>query len=150
MAEILEPRAEEIFTLLQEEIQRAGFHKLLNAGWSSRWRKPAARMIEVAEQVFDLPVRRGVPREIGGLAESADPQAVTAIGLALHGARNRSVRRARTLPPDAGILVRMGDRVSIGSRRCSRRELGEGTEARQGWPRGVAVPPRGRRLGGRE
>jgi len=112
MAEILEPRAEEIFTLLQEEIQRAGFHKLLNAGVVlTGGGSLLPGMIEVAEQVFDLPVRRGVPREIGGLAESADPQAVTAIGLALHGARNRSVRRARTLPPDAGILVRMGDRV---------------------------------------
>src|SRR3990172_562914 len=112
MAEILEPRAEEIFTLLHEEIQRAGFHKLLNAGVVlTGGGNLLPGMIEVAEQVFDLPVRRGVPREIGGLAESADPQAVTAIGLALHGARNRTVRRGRTLSPDAGILVRMGDRV---------------------------------------
>jgi len=112
MAEILEPRAEEIFTLLHEEIQRAGFHKLLNAGVVlTGGGSLLPGMIEIAEQVFDLPVRRGAPREIGGLAASADPLSVTAIGLALHGARNRTVRRRPSISPDAGILVRMGDRV---------------------------------------
>jgi hypothetical protein len=68
MAEILQPRAEEIFTLIHEEIVRAGFEKLLNAGvvlTGGGCLLPG--MAEVAEQVFDLPVRRGTPGWGGGL-----------------------------------------------------------------------------------
>ncbi len=112
MAGILEPRAEEIFTLLHEEVERAGFQKLLNAGVVlTGGGSLLPGTVEVAEQVFDMPVRRGTPRGLGRLGESADPQATTAIGLALYGAHNRAVRRRPTVPPNAGILVRMSDRV---------------------------------------
>lgn len=112
MAEILEPRAEEIFTLVREEVVRAGFERLLNAGVVlSGGGSLLPGMTEVAEQVFDLPVRRGQPSGVGGLADpGSGPEYATAVGLALYGARHRSPRR-RTVQVPAGMLGRVGGRV---------------------------------------
>lgn len=112
MAEILEPRAEELFQLLHAEIVRAGFAKTLNAGVVlTGGGSLLPGTAEVAEQVFDMPVRRGVPKSAGPMADSADPQATTAIGLAIYGARNRAMRYRPATPPGAGLIGRMGDRV---------------------------------------
>jgi cell division protein FtsA len=112
MSEILEPRAQEIFQLLREEIERAGFQRMLNAGvvlTGGGSLLPGAA--EVAEQVFDMPVRRGVARDGGALAESGDPQAVTAIGLAIFGARNRSARYRTAAGAGAGVWHGVRHRV---------------------------------------
>jgi cell division protein FtsA len=113
LAEILQPRADEIFTLIQEEIARAGFDRSLNAGVVlTGGGSLLPGMVEVAEQVFDLPVRRGQPGGAEGLAElSPGPQHATAIGLALEGARGARVRRRPTLGLPGVSLGRMGDRV---------------------------------------
>jgi cell division protein FtsA len=112
MAEILQPRAEEIFTLIHEEVERAGFDKLLNAGvvlTGGGTLLPG--MVEVAEQIFDLPVRQGTPVGIGGLTEPASgPHFATAVGLALHSARHRSPD-ARRFPVSSGMIVKLGHRV---------------------------------------
>ena len=113
MAEILQPRAEEIFTLVHEEITRAGFSKLLNAGvvlLGGGCLLPG--MTEVAEQLFDLPVRLGQPGGAGGLIEPVSgPQHATAIGLALYGARHQRPRRWPAVQPNAGAFLKMGGRV---------------------------------------
>jgi cell division protein FtsA len=90
MAEILQPRAEEIFTLIHEEVRRAGFEQLLNAGIVlTGGGALLPGMLEVAEQVFDLPVRLGQPGGVSGLTEPASgPQFATAVGLALYSAHN--------------------------------------------------------------
>jgi cell division protein FtsA len=112
MAEILQPRAEEIFALVREEVVRAGFEKLLNAGVVlAGGGSMLPGMPEVAEQVFDLPVRRGQAGGIGGLADPAStPEHATALGLALYGARHRGPRRRAAQVP-AGALGRVGGRV---------------------------------------
>ena len=105
MAEILQPRAEEVFTLLHEEVKRAGFDRLLNAGVvlvGGGALLPG--MAEVAEQVFDVPVRIGQPGGVGGLADpSIGPPYAAAIGLALFGARYRPrpVRSTAAMPVGA-------------------------------------------------
>jgi cell division protein FtsA len=113
MAEILQPRAEEIFSLIQEEITRAGFSKLLNAGvvlMGGGSLMPG--MTEVAEQTFELPVRMGQAGGAGGLAEPVSgPQHAMAIGLALYGARNQRPRRWTAVSSNAGMFVKMGGRV---------------------------------------
>ena len=113
MSEILQPRAEEIFTLIHEEIARAGFERLLNAGVAlTGGGSMLPGMTEVAEQVFDLPVRLGLPGGAGGLTEPASgPQHATAIGLALYGARHQSPLRRPAVPASAGLLMKMGVRV---------------------------------------
>lgn len=113
MAEILQPRAEEIFQLLQQEIVRAGFEKMLNAGVvlnGGGCLLPGTT--EVAEQVFDMPVRQAQPGGAEGLVDPAcGPQHATAIGLTLYGAHNRREGRKATLNVPTGALGRVGDRV---------------------------------------
>jgi cell division protein FtsA len=54
-------------------------------------------MPEIAEQIFDLPIRRGAPTGIGGLADHVgSPAFATAVGLVLYGQRNRIVEAVRS------------------------------------------------------
>ena len=112
-AEILQPRAEEIFTLVREEVVRARFERQLNAGVVlTGGGSLLPGMTDVAEQVFDLPVRTGVPRGAHGLIEPASgPQHATAIGLALFGAHHQSASRRVQVPVGAGLIGRMGGKV---------------------------------------
>lgn len=113
MSEILQPRAEEIFSLIHEEVVRAGFDKLLNAGvvlTGGGSLLPGAA--EIAEQVFGLPVRRGVPAGVGGINEAASGlPCATAVGLALFAARHRERRRRTALDIHSGLMGRVGVRV---------------------------------------
>jgi cell division protein FtsA len=114
MAEILQPRATEIFTLIHEEIARAGFDRSLNAGVVlTGGGSLLPGMTEVAEHVFDVPVRLGQPSGAEGLTEpTSAPQFATAIGLALFGARHRPpASRRMSLSVPVGGLGRVGDKV---------------------------------------
>lgn len=113
LAEILQPRAEEIFTLFNEEIHRAGFDKMLNAGVVlSGGGSLLPGMLEVAEQVFDMPVRHGQPNGADGLMEPASsPQYSTSIGLALYGAMHRKPRPRIPLNVPSGAIGRVGGKV---------------------------------------
>jgi cell division protein FtsA len=89
LAEIIQPRVEEILTLVAREVSRAGVKDaaiadvVITGGASIMGGVP-----ELAEQVFDLPVRRGVPVGVGGLTEAmGSPIYATGVGLALYGAR---------------------------------------------------------------
>ncbi|MDK2847534.1 MAG: cell division protein FtsA [Desulfuromonadales bacterium] len=89
LAEILEPRVEEIFTLAQREIIKSGFEDLLASGivlTGGSCILPG--MPEMAEQIFNLPVRRGLPQGIGGLTDVVNsPIYATGVGLVKYGAR---------------------------------------------------------------
>src|ERR671939_365727 len=80
LSEILQPRAEEIFHLLWDEIRRAGFEKSLNSGIVLTGGGAMLEgMAEIAEQIFDLPIRRGSPNGVGGLSDHvASPAFATA------------------------------------------------------------------------
>src|SRR5260221_7197725 len=70
LSEILQPRAEEIFHLVWDEIRRGGYEKSLNSGIVLTGGGAMLEgMAEIAEQIFDLPIRRGVPPGGGGLAD---------------------------------------------------------------------------------
>ncbi len=91
LSEILQPRAEEIFHMLWDEICRAGYDKSLNAGIVLTGGGSILEgMPEIAEQIFDLPVRRGVPIGTSGLADYvSNPAFATPVGLVLYSHRNR-------------------------------------------------------------
>ena len=107
LSEILQPRAEEIFHLVWDEIRRAGYEKSLNSGIVLTGGGAILDGIpEIAEQIFDLPIRRGCPAGVGGLADHVNsPTFATGVGLALYGYRN-SLGDASRAPVGAGALVR--------------------------------------------
>ncbi len=97
LSEFLEPRIEEILTLVREELARSGLLNsipsgvVVTGGSSSLERLP-----ELAEEVFELPVRRGIPRGVGGLVDRVQgPEFATGVGLALYGSKQRANPRFR-------------------------------------------------------
>ncbi|MEW6685027.1 MAG: cell division protein FtsA [Candidatus Edwardsbacteria bacterium] len=90
LAAIIEPRMEEIFSLALREIKRTDFADLLAAGivlTGGTAKMPG--MAELAEQVFNLPVKVGIPYGVSGLVDSVkDPIHATGVGLVLYGKEN--------------------------------------------------------------
>ncbi len=103
LSEIIQPRIEEIITLVAREMVRLGFQDAATAGVVVTGGTALLEGVpELAEAVFDLPVRRGLPESVGGLAELVkSPIYATGVGLALYG--------ARTGPPTGDSEVPSGD-----------------------------------------
>ena len=89
LAEIIEPRVEEIFSLVSREVARSGFEEILASGVVVTGGSTILDGVpELAEQVFHLPVRRGVPLGVRGLVDVvASPMHATGVGLILFGLR---------------------------------------------------------------
>ena len=87
LCEIIEPRVEEIFALVQCEIRKTGYEDLLASGLVITGGSTLLEgMPELAEDVVGLPVRRGMPRGIGGLVDVVrSPIFATGVGLVLWG-----------------------------------------------------------------
>ena len=92
LSEIIQPRVEEIFTLVARELARAGFQDAATAGVVVTGGTSIMQGVpELAEGIFDQPVRRGDPIGVGGLADVIQsPIYSTAVGLALYGSHARS------------------------------------------------------------
>ncbi len=97
LGEILEPRVEEIFSLIYDDLVRAGFKDLIPAGVVvTGGSSLLPGVIEMAEQVFNLPARRGYPQHVGGLTDVIkDPAYATAVGLVLYGADKQDTEPIR-------------------------------------------------------
>jgi len=95
LADIIQPRAEEIFRLVENDIKRMGYEKSLNSGVLLTGGTSMLEGIEeVAEEIFDLPVRRGDPGGVGGLLDRVStPDFAAAVGLLLYGAQHRKSGR---------------------------------------------------------
>ncbi len=91
LAEVVEPRYEELFTLIKNELQRSALEEfcasgVVVTGGSSKMEG----VVELAEEVFHMPVRIGVPMEIEGLTDMVkDPRYATGVGLILFGKQNQ-------------------------------------------------------------
>ena len=94
LAEILEPRVEEIFSLVNRELIKSGYSDLIASGVVITGGSAILPgMPELAEQVFNLPVRRGKPLNIGGLVDVVNsPIYATAVGLVKYGSMNTKVQ----------------------------------------------------------
>ncbi len=93
LASMIEPRREEIFALANKEVRKNHFAELLGGGVVlTGGTSLLPGVTELAEQVFEMPVRLGVPRGLGGLsAQVADPRFSTGVGLVLQAARPETV-----------------------------------------------------------
>jgi len=90
LSEIIEPRVEEIFSLIQHELQATGFAELLGSGVVVTGGSAILEGVpEIGAAVLDLPVRRGIPRGVGGLADVvSSPIYATGVGLVKYGVKN--------------------------------------------------------------
>ncbi len=87
LAEVIEPRVEELYSLVQAELRRSGFEDLLSSGIVVTGGSGSMQgMVELGEEVFHMPVRLGLPHYVGGLAEVVrSPRFATGVGLLLLG-----------------------------------------------------------------
>ena len=108
LAEVVEPRYEELLTLIQAELQRSGFEDLVAAGvvltgGSSKMEG----VVELAEEIFHMPVRLGMPQHISGLVDVVkNPIYSTGVGLLLFG-RKQMQEGFPPLRASGGLLERM-------------------------------------------
>jgi cell division protein FtsA len=87
LAEVIEPRVEELYSLVQQALRDSGFEELLSSGIVLTGGSAVMQgMVELGEEIFHMPVRIGVPRYAGGLADVVRaPRYATAVGLLLEG-----------------------------------------------------------------
>ena len=113
LSEIIQPRVEEIFTLVARELARAGLQDAPTAGVVVTGGTSIMEGVpELAEAVFDQPVRRGAPLGVGGLADVVrSPIYSTAVGLAVYGARARP-RSEGGAAVGGGLLGRLVQRLT--------------------------------------
>ena len=113
LGEILEPRTEEIFTLVQREIYRAGMEHLISSGIVLTGGSALLEgCTDLAESVFNLPTRLGRPRGIGGLVDVVNnPMYATCVGLVVYGARNRNKAAKKFRIRDVNIFNRVMTRM---------------------------------------
>ena len=87
LAEVVEPRYEELFTLIQAELRRSGFEQLLAGGIVlTGGTSKMEGVVDLAEEIFHMPVRLGTPQNIQGLTDIVNnPIYATGVGLLKYG-----------------------------------------------------------------
>ena len=100
LSEVIEPRVEELYSLVQKVLRESGYEELLSSGLVLTGGSAVMQgMVELGEEIFHMPVRLGIPRYSGGLSDVVrSPRYATAVGLLLEG-------KAQT---ERGLLARQG------------------------------------------
>jgi len=109
LSDILQPRAEELFHLVWDEISKSGYEKSLNSGLVlTGGGAQLDGLAEIAEQIFDLPIRRASPTGVSGLADHvANPSYATAVGLVRYAERQRVSTAPESGQAWAGLFERL-------------------------------------------
>jgi cell division protein FtsA len=91
LAEVVEPRYEELFTLIQAELRRSGFEDVIAAGVVlTGGTSKMEGVVELAEEIFHVPVRLAKPNGVEGLTDVvANPIYATSVGLLIYGAKHQ-------------------------------------------------------------
>jgi len=99
LSEVIEPRVEELYSLIQAELRRSGFEEQISSGLVLTGGSSSMKgMVELAEEVFHMPVRLGVPQYVGGLSERVrNPRYATSVGLLLAGLEKHELDQASRL-----------------------------------------------------
>ena len=103
LADVIQPRVEELFELIQHELRRAGFEDVLSSGIVLTGGASAMPgMVELGEEIFHMPVRLGSPKYTGSLADVVQsPRFSTAYGLLLEAQTQR--RRGQKIQEKRGV-----------------------------------------------
>ncbi len=99
LAEVVEPRYEELFTLVQSELRRSGFEDMIPAGIVLTGGSSTMEgVVELAEEIFHMPVRMACPQAVSGMTEVVNnPIYATGVGLLIHGFRQMDLGRQPAL-----------------------------------------------------
>ena len=113
LAEVVEPRYEELLGLVHGELRRSGFEEACAAGVVlTGGTSKMEGVVELAEEIFHMPVRLGVPQHVSGLAEVVrNPIHATGVGLLLFGQQSRQNPRSESVDTrsEKGLLKRMAE-----------------------------------------
>lgn len=114
LSEIVQPRVEEILTLVARDLGKAGFQDAAIAGVVvTGGTSMMEGVLELAEAVFDQPVRRGIPDAIGGLGDIVrTPVYSTAVGLVRYGARRQTTGGSIAEGDGGGRMGRLSRRLA--------------------------------------
>lgn len=104
LAEVVEPRYDELFTLVQAELRRSGFEDLVAAGIVlTGGTSKMEGVVELAEEIFHMPVRLGAPNAVSGLTDIVNnPIHSTGVGLLIYGMKQQREGGARVLRAERG------------------------------------------------
>lgn len=109
LAEVIEPRYQELFELAYEQIKASGLEEQIAAGLVITG--GTAKMegaVEFAEEIFQMPVRVGKPHSVKGLAEYVDDACfATAVGLLQYGKQNINNKRTSSKKGEESVLKRI-------------------------------------------
>jgi cell division protein FtsA len=114
LCEIIEPRVEEILTLARQEVIKAELEDKIPTGVVLTGGASALEgMADLAEEIFETPVRCGVPTHVGGLQDVVrSPMFATGVGLVLYGYSQRQAHRgSRFRIRDGSIFGRVKQRM---------------------------------------
>lgn len=105
LAEVIEPRYDELLSLVKAELQRSGYEDLIAAGVVlTGGTSKMEGVIELAEEIFHLPVRLGVPQNVMGLADVVrNPIHATGVGLLLFACQNRATSKGADAKMREGV-----------------------------------------------
>ncbi len=111
LAEIIEPRMEEIFSIVKRELYRAEMEEAVTSGMVLTGGTALLEdVVEIAESIFNIPVRIGRPQGIGGLTDVVNnPMYATGVGLVKYGAKNKNRKKFRIR--DQNIFNRIMERM---------------------------------------
>jgi cell division protein FtsA len=111
LAEVIEPRVEELYSLVQRELRASGYEELLSSGVVITGGSAVMQgMVELGEEIFHMPVRLGVPRYLGGLASVvSSPRYSTGLGLLLTGLEQH--RHDRLVKMQTGSIQHVFERM---------------------------------------
>ncbi len=101
LVEILEARIEEILQVVNKKICSSGYRNRINSGMViTGGTALLANIVDLAEQIFDMPVRISFPQGVGGRVEDIEsPRCTTAVGLVLYGCTSRSIQPVESGSP---------------------------------------------------
>jgi len=106
---VVEPRYDELFTLVQAEIRRSGFEDVLAGGIVlTGGTAKMEGVVELAEEIFHMPVRIGAPAGVQGMLDIVkNPIYSTAVGLLLFGVKQYTANIGVKEPPGRGLVKKM-------------------------------------------
>lgn len=115
LAEVVEPRYDELFTLVQAELRRSGFEDMIAAGIVlTGGTSKMEGVVELAEEIFHVPVRIGTPQDVDGLTDIVrNPIYSTGVGLLQYGLKQQGggMIKGGNSQNSGGFLSRIKDWV---------------------------------------